>query len=233
MGRPLKIKQSTTVDIGFNPYNLLDQPTVVIPSGLSSSQFTGVVGGAESGVATTAYPVIAITAFLTGGAEGNAYIITQKGATKYLVAVQTTIQDENIVAGKTYVITLKGTTNWQALGAGVNATVGDIFTASTNGTGLTTTGQVYQVGVCSLVNVATGSLTAGQMQMTVDYGSGAVQASRVNNKYVWDYSTPPVKYLANFFDNAGVTAAASGAQTATWANGTGLYTLGEVSNYTS
>jgi hypothetical protein len=74
MGRPLKIKQSTTVDIGFNPYNLLDQPTVVIPSGLSSSQFTGVVGGAESGVATTAYPVIAITAFLTGGAEGNAYI---------------------------------------------------------------------------------------------------------------------------------------------------------------
>ena len=232
MGRPLKIKKSTTKDIGFNPYNLLDQPTVVIPTGLTSSQFTGVVGGAETGVATSAYPVIAITAFLTGGAEANAYIITQKGSTKYLVAIEATIQDEAIVAGNTYVITFVGTTNWQALGAGVNAVVGDIFTASKSGAGLTTTGQVYQVGVCSLVDVASGSLAEGEMQMTVDVGAGPIQVSRVNNKYVWDYSVPPVKYLANFFD-AGNTAAASGAQVSTWTNTTGLYTLGEVSNYTS
>ena len=229
MGRPLKIKQSTTVDIGFNPYNLLDQPTVVIPTGLTSAQYTGVVGGAETGVATAAYPVISITAFLTGGAEAAAYIITQKGSTKYLVAVQTAISAGSFVVGQSYVITTVGNTNWTTVGAGVNPVAGDIFTATAVGSG---TGEAYQVGVCSLVNVAATSLTVGQMQMTVDYGSGAVQVSRVNNKYVWDYSTPPVKYLANFFD-VGNTAAASGAQVSTWTNTTGLYTLGQVSNYTS
>jgi hypothetical protein len=230
MGRPLKIKKSTTKDIGFNPYNLLDQPTVVIPGTLSSSQFTGVVGGAEVGVATSAYPVIAITAYITGGAEAAAYIITQKGQTKYLVAVETTITAGSFVPGQSYVITTVGTTNWASIGAGVNATLGDIFTATGVGAG---TGEAFQVGVCSLVNTASGGLAAGQMQMTVDYGSGAVQVSRVTNKYVWDYSVPAVKYLANFFDNGGSTANASGADVATWTNGTGLYTLGEVSNYTS
>ena len=232
MGRPLKIKQSTTVDIGFNPYNLLDQPTVVIPSGLADTEFTGVVGGAETGVATAAYPVIAITAYITGGAaEDAAYIITQKGQTKYLVAVQASIDAVDMVAGNSYVITSLGDTNWQLYGGTTsNPAVGDIFTATAAGTG---TGTVFQVGVCSLVDVASGGLAEGEMQMTVDYGSGAVQVSRVNNKYVWDYSVPPVKYLANFFDNGGSTAAASGADVATWTNGTGLYTLGEVSNYTS
>ena len=230
MGRPLKIKKSTTVDIGFNPYNLLDQPTVVIPSGLTDTEYTGVVGGAES-VATAAYPVIAITAYITGGAaEDTAYIITQKGQTKYLVAVQVSIDAVDMVAGLSYVITSVGDTDWKAVG-GTTATaaVGDIFTATGAGTG---TGTVYQVGVCSLADVASGSLAEGEMQMTVDYGSGAVQVSRVNNKYVWDYSVPPVKYLANFFDNGGTTAAASGADVATWTNSTGEYTLGEVSNYT-
>jgi hypothetical protein len=231
MGRPLKIKQSTTIDIGFNPYNLLDQPTVVIPTGLTSTEYTGVVGGAEVGVATAAYPVIAITAFVPNGdAEDNAYIITQKGSTKYLVAVQVSIDAVDMVAGNSYVITAVGTTNWSLYGAGVNAIAGDIFTATAAGTG---TGTVFQVGVCSLVDEASGALAEGEMQMTVDYGSGAVQVSRVNNKYVWDYSVPPVKYLANFFDNTGGTANASGADVATWTNGTGLYTLGEVSNYTS
>ena len=231
MGRPLKIKQSTTIDIGFNPYNLLDQPTVVIPSGLTSTEYTGVVGGAETGVATAAYPVIAITAYITGGAaEDNAYIITQKGSTKYLVAVQVAITAGSFVVGDSYVITTVGDTNWASIGAGVNAVAGDIFTATGVGSG---TGEAFQVGVCSLVDTASGGLSEGEMQMTVDYGSGAVQVSRVNNKYVWDYSVPPVKYLANFFDNSGGTANASGADVATWTNGTGLYTLGEVSNYTS
>ena len=232
MGRPLKIKQSTTIDIGFNPYNLLDQPTVVIPSGLASTEYTGVVGGAETGVATAAYPVIAITAYITNGdGEDAAYIITQKGQTKYLVAVQVSIDAVDMVAGNSYVITSLGNTNWKKFGGTTaNPAVGDIFTATAAGTG---TGTVYQVGVCSLVDVASGGLAEGEMQMTVDYGSGAVQVSRVNNKYVWDYSVPPVKYLANFFDNGGSTANASGADFATWTNGTGLYTLGEVSNYTS
>jgi len=232
MGRPLKIKHSPTIDIGFNSYDLLDQPTIVKPAGLSSAQFIGVVGGSNT-AASAAYPVVAITAFLPGGAEANAYIITQKGQTKYLVAVETALQDEDIVAGRTYIIVSAGTTDWSALGAGVNATTGDIFTAKISGTDLTTTGTVYQVGVCSLANVAANSLVAGQMQMTVDYGTGAVQISRITNKYVWDYSVPAVKYLANFFDNTGDTAAVSGAQVSTWANGIGSYTLGKVSNYTS
>jgi hypothetical protein len=234
MGRPLKIKQSTTIDIGFNPYNDLDQPTVVIPTGLTGTEYTGVVGGAQVGVATAANPVIAISAKLPDQSEDNAYIITQKGATKYFVAIQTTILDEDIVAGNTYVISVAGDTQWDLIGAGINAGVGDLFTATKNGSDIPNgTGQVFRTGICSLVNVAASSLANGQMQMTVDYGTGAVQVSRVNNKYVWDCSVPPVKYLANFFDNGGSTADASGAQVATWTNGTGLYTLGEVSNYTS
>jgi hypothetical protein len=53
------------------------------------------------------------------------------------------------------------------LGAGDNAGYGKIFTASTNGTGLTTTGAVYYVGVCTLVDtIDEEDLEPGQMFVT-------------------------------------------------------------------
>jgi hypothetical protein len=84
MGRPLKIKQSTTIDIGFNAFSTLTDP--VIPTGFTSTDFLGVVGGANTSIATSTYPVVACSANINGGGNVAAYIITQKGATKYLVA---------------------------------------------------------------------------------------------------------------------------------------------------
>jgi hypothetical protein len=84
MGRPLKIKESTTVDIGFNAFSTLTNPDV--PTGFVATDYLGVVGGANASVATATYPVVACSANINGAGNVTAFIITQKGATKYLVA---------------------------------------------------------------------------------------------------------------------------------------------------
>lgn len=229
MGRPLKIKESTTVDIGFNSFSSLDQPTTVIPSGMSSSEYLGIVGGANTSVATSTYPVVFVTANVAG-TSGDAFIITQKGATKYLVGLDGAIDVADIVVGNSYKILSLGDTNWQAIGSPRTAVAGDIFTATAVGTG---TGTVQLVGVCLLADDATPA--TGFMQVTANVDGTTFSVSKMTNKYVWDYSTPAVKYAANFFNGAGadVTTAGSGADTATWTNGSGDYSLAEVTNYTS
>ena len=236
MGRPLKIKQSQTIDIGFNDFNNLDSPTQVPPTGMTGTEYLGVVGGGyPSGIATPANPTVKCTAFFPGGVgETDAYIITQKGVTKYLVASNTVIADGSFVVGNSYIIGALGTTNWGAAGASlVNAQVGDVFTATTvGGAG---TGTVSSVAVCVLSNTPVTTLTAGEMQITVDADGVTFQASKLTNKYVWDFATPRVKYAANFFEGSAsaVTTDASGAQISTWANGTGTYELGQVDDYTA
>ena len=71
MGRPLKIKESATVDVGFNN-----------PSG---GQYYGVVGG-NTNLSNYAHPVVKVRVKITGQSEADGYIIRQKGATKYLVS---------------------------------------------------------------------------------------------------------------------------------------------------
>ena len=86
MGRPLKIKKTTTKDIGFNAWDTLTSP--VVPDLFNTDQFTNVVGGNDSAndLATATYPVVKCRVFISGaGAEADGYIIRQKGATKYLV----------------------------------------------------------------------------------------------------------------------------------------------------
>ena len=85
MGRPLKIKKSTTKDIGFNAWGTLTNP--VYPDTFNSTQFAGVVGGEGNGggVATTAYPVVKCRVFITGQSEEDGWIVRQKGTRKYLV----------------------------------------------------------------------------------------------------------------------------------------------------
>ena len=86
MGRPLKIKKTTTKDIGFNAWDTLTSP--VIPNFFTADQFTNVVGGNDSAndLATATYPVVKCRVFISGaGAEADGYIIRQKGSTKYLV----------------------------------------------------------------------------------------------------------------------------------------------------
>ena len=84
MGRPLKIKKTTTKDIGFNSFDALENP--VYPVTLTASNFFGVVGGANASVATTAYPVVACNVNVDAGTGvENGYIVRQKGNTTYLV----------------------------------------------------------------------------------------------------------------------------------------------------
>jgi hypothetical protein len=204
MGRPLKIKKSTTSDIGFNPFSALTNPVYPSdPTVFDGTEYLGVVGGANANVASAAYPVVKCRAFITGtGAEDDAYIITQKGTIKYQVATVTAVADEDLVAGQAYRILTVGTTDWVACGASdSNAAIGDIFTATAAGSG---TGTAQAVGTCILANEADSALTEGNMNITFSTGDSTAQLiSRLTNKFALDYSTPPVRYAVNFFSDEG------------------------------
>ena len=194
MGRPLKIKNSTTTDIGFNSFANLDPTTAVIPTGMTSSEFLGVVGGSNTSVATTAYPVVKITANVNGQ-SGTAHIITQKGSHKYLVSGTDTVTANNLTQGFSYQIKALGNTDWSILGAGTNATVGKVFTANVPlGTG-SGTGTASDAGQCMLV--ANSTITSGQMNIVFNANGGSAYASRLTNKYIWDSSN--TRYAVNFF----------------------------------
>jgi hypothetical protein len=216
MGRPLKIKKSTTVDIGFNSFANLDSDTQVIPVGMTSTQFLGVVGGANTNIATSTYPVVKITANVNGQ-QGAAYIITQKGQTKYLVAGEDSVNAGSFTVGYSYQITSLGSTNWTAIGAGVNPQVGGIFTATGVGSG---SGTATDCGQCSLVT--SGTLASGEMNMVFDVDGGVQYASRLTNKFIWDANTTPNRYAVNFFVSGETTPVTLG--TVAVANTSGWFT---------
>ena len=231
MGRPLKIKKSTTSDIGFNALDSLTNPVYpTTPTTFGGTEYQGVVGGANASVATTAYPVVKCRAFVVT-AEDDAYIITQKGTTKYQVATVTAVNDEDMVAGRAYRILTVGDTNWAAVGGSISAAVGDVFTATAAGAG---TGTVQNVGTCVLANQADGALSLGNMNITFSTGDSTAQTiSRLTNKFALDYSTPPVRYAVNFFSDEGyeIKSGTTGA-----ANASGQQNrvdLAIVENYTS
>jgi hypothetical protein len=169
MGRPLKIKKTTTKDIGFNAFNAVEVP--VFPNTMAATEFYGVVGGNDT-VDTSTYPTVKVRVKIGGNAEADGYIIRQKGTIKYLVS---------------------------------------------DGT---------NTGVCVLADLDDGDLTDNTMTITMDEGdSTPVRVSKLTNKWALDYSTPPVRYVANFFDG-GSTAIKSGTQGQT-------VTLGLIENYNS
>ena len=216
MGRPLKIKKSTTKDIGFNSFSSLDSGTAVIPVGMTSAEFLGVVGGANANIATAAYPVVAITANINGQ-QGSAYIITQKGQTKYLVSGEDSVTAGSFIVGFSYQILTLGNTNWTAIGAGVNPQVGAVFTATGVGSG---TGTASDCGQATLIADISANLVAGQMNMAFNTNGNTVFASRLTNKYIWDSSN--TRYAVNFFV-AGETTAVTLANVAV-ANTAGWFT---------
>jgi hypothetical protein len=233
MGRPLKIKKTTTTDIGFNPFASLTNPVFPTdPTTFDGTEFLGVVGGANASVATAAFPVVKCRAFITGAAaEDDAYIITQKGTIKYQVATVSAVNDEDLVVGSAYRILSLGTTDWAACGASTsNAAVGDVFTAVAVGAG---TGTAQQVGTCVLANEADTALTEGNMNITLSTGDSTAQTiSRLTNRFALDFSTPKVRYVVNFFSDEG-TEIKSGAEADTFANTTGNLDLAIVENFTS
>lgn len=197
MGRPLKIKHSSTSDIGFPLVSYLT--AAVTPAGLSTSEFYGVIGGTNT-LGTQTNPTVSVRVFINGAGytEGDGYIIKQKGSKTYQVAQTTTIQDESMTVGQTYIILTVGTTDWVACGAPGTYAVGTIFTCTAAGAG---SGTVLAVGNCALADLADASLTAGTMTVTINPGdSTAIRVSRFNNKYALDFSATPVRYMLNFFN---------------------------------
>ena len=144
MGRPLKIKESTTVDIGFNNLGSLTNP--VYPVTLTENNFLGVVGGAST-VATAAYPTVQCLVNVDAGTGvENGYIVRQKGTIKYLVtgvtsgvtAVCQVVDDatpainemciQMSVSGDSTLINIKRLTNRWALDFSDNRYVTNFFT---------------------------------------------------------------------------------------------------------
>lgn len=144
-------------------------------------------------------------------ATSNSSIVRQKGSRKFLVAgTNNTIQDESIAAGQAYMIATVSNTNWVALGADPTAGQYDIFTATRDGTGLTTNGEVYPVATCLLVDL--NSPTEPNTMSVAIYDDGnTYYASRLKNKFSTDFQTPftncnpGVTYSATFFNDGGNT----------------------------
>jgi hypothetical protein len=253
MGRPLKIKKSTTSDIGFNALAGLTAPVLPSPVFNTDTEYLGVVGGSNT-VDTATYPTVKCRVFITGFAEEDGYIIRQKGSHKYLVGGTT--ERTALVAGTAYRITTVGDTVWTAVGAGSDVAAGDIFTA-TAALADTGTGAVNAVGQCVLGSELT-TLTAGNMSISYFSNDSTETAiSKLTNKFLQNFAggavggnadtgdvwsaaaaVDNVAFAANFFSDEGVTAK-SGAEADTWGtNGSeqlanGNLDLAIVENYNS
>jgi hypothetical protein len=253
MGRPLKIKNisetsynSSTganpgVDIGFNPFSALTAP--VVPIGFtpgSATEYEGVVGGSNT-VDSANYPTVKCRVRITGFAEEDGYIITQKGAHKFLVGGTTA--RTALVSGTAYRITVVGDTDWAAYGVTGTPTVGGIFTA-TAALGNTGTGRVNAVGVCILADQADTSLSAGNMNITFTLNdSTARRISKLTNKFILDFTggstyaatsvVNDVRYAANFFTDEGTVIKSGTTGSGNTGTQQNLLDLGIVENYNS
>lgn len=112
----------------------------------------GGVGGYTSQTIATIQPKVKVR----GETATTGSIIAQKGAHKFQVSDENTVQDEDIVAGQEYRISSVSGTNWNQFGAGVNANTNDVFTAKIAGSAATVDdGTVQNVATCTLVNLVT------------------------------------------------------------------------------
>ena len=240
MGRPLKIQKlstgsgnggaSVSVDLAYPPFSALTNPVVNSADTLDPAQFLGVVGGAApTDTPSATYPrvdVIVNIADPSGAGLGvhTGYIIRQKGAHKYLVGdADAAIDPATFTVGQAYQIVSVGDTPWSTIGAGNNAAVGSIFTA-TAAAGAGTSGTAYPVGVCVLDNDVTPA--AGLMCITFTESTGdstATPLSKLTNKFLLDWAggsdyaatsvVNDVRYVANFFTDEGTVIKSGTAQT--------------------
>ena len=144
-------------------------------------------------------------------ATSNSSIVRQKGSRRFLVAgTNNTIQDESIAAGQAYMIATVGNTDWAALGADPTAAQYDIFTASKDGTGLTTNGEVYPVATCLLVDLNSPT-EPNTMSVAIFDDGDTYYARRLKNKFSTNFATPyananpGVTFSATFFNDSGNT----------------------------
>lgn len=246
---------AVNVDVGYPNFGSLTDPVYNSAGTLSAQDYLGVVGGFQMGQGSATNPYINCNVNIvrnngTSTGSGSGRIIRQKGAHKFLVAKAADIQDEDIVAGNTYMINDPSATNWAQFGASPNAAQGDIFTATISGSAaVVNNGTVWDVGQCVLSN--TGTPAAGYMSIRFSVGdSTAVYASYISNKWVRDWngmtygnyspSNAGVNvqsserfYPTNFFTDEG-TVTWSGAELINGANAqNGSLQVAQITNLTS
>lgn len=218
----------STVCIKVNGLGTITTDSTSITVEGTGTNFTGIlIGGAKLYTSTGVYigTVASVTdddtlelvdnaevdvtdsAFYFGDPDGDGVVLRQKGKRKFLVARDDSIDDEFIVAGNTYFIYSVSDTDWAALGAGPDAAYGKIFTATANGTGLTTNGTVLYVGICSLVDT-TDINTLEPEEMFISYydpvQDDTYAASEITNHWVrpWDDIEDATKYVAQLTDSS-------------------------------
>ena len=148
----------------------------------SSGTYEGGVGGYTTQTIATIQPTVKVrSATATTGS-----IISQRGAHKFQVSDENTVNDESVTVGQTYRINSVGSTDWAAMGAGPNANTNDVFAALAAGAG---TGTVQNVGICTLVNLATPT-AANTMSLTCT-------AASINNANVANIGTGTVGSSTN------------------------------------
>ncbi|WP_353480142.1 hypothetical protein [Haliscomenobacter sp.] len=251
--------QTVLADAGFPNFGSLTNPAFNTPvQTLDRTQFLGVVGGSPAtSTASATFPEVAalVNILLVDGTDSqtatSSYtgrLIRQKGSHKFLVAATgATIADEDMLVGQAYQIASLGSTNWQAVGAGTNVAVGDIFTCTADaGAG---TGTVFAVGQCVLSNTATP--TAGNMSIQYSTGdSAAVFASYITNKWVRDWNgmtygnysnsnfgqniqSNENQYVANFFTDEGNVTVSGGELSGTTSVDNPTIQLAQIASVTS
>jgi hypothetical protein len=144
----LKITKTRTGALGYEASATIMVDRYAMTTQIPTGTYVGGTGGFTAQTGRQIQPTVKAGA--AGATTGS--IIAQKGAHKFLVS------DENagntIVAGKEYRISTVGTTDWTAFGGPAIATTNDFFSAINSGTA-TGSGQVQNVAVCTLVNLAT------------------------------------------------------------------------------
>jgi hypothetical protein len=174
----------------------------------------------------------------TGQGSAAGRIIRQKGAHKFLVTSNTTVQDEGIVSGATYMIISVGSTDWSLFGAPTGYVAGTIFTATAAGSN-SGNGTCVLVGVCVLTDSNTPTVGNMSIAMAVGGDSTEVYISKLTNRFAQDFNggatggsantgevwnssqvVNDIEYAANFFTDAS-TFAKSGAEVDTWTTANG------------
>ena len=202
-------------DTNFDTDVMVSGNTILyVSDGQGGYTLLGVVDSVDSitGITLQANSAVAVTnSAWYYSTVGNSSIIRQKGSRKFLVALMSELQDESIAVGGEYMIANASNTDWAALGAGVNAVAGDVFTALKSGHGLSTNGTAYPVSTCVLVDAAAPGLP-NEMSVEIYDNGDTYYASRLKNKFSTNFETPfgdtcneGVTYSATFFNNSGNT----------------------------
>lgn len=198
-------------------YNGLQSGSILYVNGVELGTVDSVNNDAEIILTANAASNVSGVTYSFDTGSSNGYILRQKGKKKFLVMTGNVLEDEGIAAGGNYYIEDANDTDWNALGAGPDAGYGKVFTATTDGVGLTTNGRVRAVGVCVLVDSS--DPVAGEMSMEIYNDGDTTYAEQMTNRWVRDYdnNNSPIdnnanntKYIATIFNNNGNVDPATG-----------------------